>query len=636
MAVEVSEVDPALAEDRDRLSVALNMIVNKMALREDLLLTCIWNPAPVAGQPDAPAWFVPADRMVTINATVALDGAEPGEVNPLTRPGRRAHPEIIGLMSHEAAHAHSTDWPEGFGKGLRPAVAKAAVLLEEPRIELGQRLRRPMDRPFLRAQSVMLDLRSFRLGRSEVDDRWSAASAALLVLGRYDAGVLDLDDVQPVLPVLTGLLGEDDLRGLRSLWQEALDLADGDVDGLIDVATRWVDLVGEPPEPPSMGCLMAVSGGAGDQPPTEDDGWDDPDAPATPGEPGDGDGSGSGSGDTSLAEALEAVQASAKAGAEAEIDGTVDPGPNPAVLKVKAQNEADDKAQKAAEKAAKGVFDGESHTKASPVTLGSPRLPTAAERVLARQMGEALRKAQFRDRTVTHRASQTPPGRLRGREAMLGRAQRSRGALVTAQPFRNTVRTRVPEPPVSLGVMVDGSGSMMWATKIMASLAWASAHAITYTHGQAATVVFGSSVVALAKPNQPPTHVQPFEADAGWENFSAGFAALDGALNLTRGTGVRVLVVVSDGHFVQSGQPQAAKEAVRRMTRNGALVLWIPGNAVIPPGAIGVDVDLSPKSCPAGSTPQQRKAFEAADEARRMGSIPTAITAALTTALRRG
>lgn len=644
-AVLAIDVDPETFAARERLTVSLNRIVNRMAWRDDLLLECVWNPRPVRGQPDAPAWFVPADAKITINAVVALDGADPADVDPLTPAGRATHPEIIGLMSHEAAHAAFTAWPAGFGGGLPPAVAKAAVLLEEPRIEYRQRSRRPMDQPFLRAQSVMLDLRPFRLGHGTVEDRWAAATAALLTLGRVDAGVLDIDDVAPIRAVLLDLLGADDLRGLRGLWQEALDLDDGDTAALVDVATRWVDLVGAPPTPPPLGCLMAMDGSVGSQPPTEDDGWDDPDdsshgsgdaagsdSDAQP--DGDGGGSDTAEGSDALAAALAAVRESAHAGAVEDIDTGPNAAPDPAVLQAKAQQAADDVKQQNAKKSAKGVFDSEKH-KRSDITLGTPRLPTSDERRLARQMGEALRKAQFRDRTVTTVAAATPPGRLSGRDAMLGSAQRSRGGMVTAKPFKATVRRRVPEPPVRLGIMVDGSGSMAWATDIMATIAWAGAHAVTYAHGQSATVVFGGSVVALARPGMPPSHVTPFAADGGWENFSLGFAALDGALNLTRGSGVRLLVVVSDGHFVQAGQPQAAREAVARMRRGGGHVLWVPGTAVVPPGAVPVDVDLTPGRPGRALGSAERAAFDAQDRERRMAAIPVAITAALTTALGR-
>lgn len=631
--VSPATVSPATVAARHRLVTALNRMVNAMAGRDDLLLECVWNADPVAGQPDAPAWFVPADLTVTLNAHIGLQGADPAAVDPLTAAGRRGNPVLVGLLAHESGHAQSTRWPDDVGAGLPAAVTRAVSLLEEPRIEYRQVTRRPQDRPFLRAcASTLLDLNAFATGGSPVADRWAAATAAALVLGRVDAGVLDPDDVDAVVPVLRHLLGEDDLQALTGLWRAALDLPDGDVEGLIDLATRWVAVVGEPPseaEMPRLGCHLP----AGHGPAGEDAAAPDPAAADPAADPSAADGASSGQ--DPLVAALDAALSAARDGAREELEAELSSGPDLAAEAARAQTDEDDEAQRRARDTARGVFGDVVSRGAAAVTLGAPRPPTEDERVLARAMGEALRRARFRDRSIVTRTSAAPPGRLSGREAMLGVAQRSRGALVTARPFRSTVRRRVPEPPVMLGIAIDVSGSMRWAEDIMATVAWAGAHAVTSVHGRSASVVFGSGVAPLAHPGCPPTRVTPFCADAGWENFSGAFAALDGALNLTRGVGVRLLVVVSDGHFVAAGQPEAAQDAVTRMRRGGGHVLWIPGDAVVPDGATAVEIDLAPAPVPGGLTrPVEVEAFHRRDAARRMARIPEAITTALTAALR--
>jgi hypothetical protein len=321
-------------------------------------------------------------------------------------------------------------------------------------------------------------------------------------------------------------------------------------------------------------------------------------------------------------------------GAQEEVDAEIGAGPNAAAAAARAQADDDDDAQRADQDIATIVFGSSASAARSAESLGTPRAPTEDERALARAMGEALRRARFRDRSLTTRMSATPPGRLSGRDAMLGAAQRSRGAVVTARPFRSTVRRRVPEPPVTLGIAVDVSGSMWWAEDIMATVAWAGAHAVRSVHGRSASVLFGTGVTPLAYPGCPPAQVTPFSADASWENFSGAFAALDGALNLTRGAGVRLLVVVSDGEFVGDGQPEAAADAVARVRRGGGHVLWIPSDVIVPDGATAVDVNLSPAPVPPGLTGAEIDAFERRDAARRMARIPDAITAALTAALR--
>src|SRR5690625_4916691 len=102
----------AVEQERLEFTARLNRIINPLAGRTDLLLECVWNADPEAGQPDAPAWFEPGACRVTVNAPVVLGDADPADVDPLTTSGRRRHPEVVGVCAHEAAHAHCTLWPD--------------------------------------------------------------------------------------------------------------------------------------------------------------------------------------------------------------------------------------------------------------------------------------------------------------------------------------------------------------------------------------------------------------------------------------------------------------------------------------------------------------------------------------------
>lgn len=81
--------DVATYQARTRLTARLNRVINRFAERDDLILYCLWRPL---RDGEAPAWFDPRAREVTLNAHVGLQGAAPSEVNPLTRGGRRKHP----------------------------------------------------------------------------------------------------------------------------------------------------------------------------------------------------------------------------------------------------------------------------------------------------------------------------------------------------------------------------------------------------------------------------------------------------------------------------------------------------------------------------------------------------------------
>lgn len=570
-------------KQRDALTARLNDIINTLANRDDLLLDCVWDkPLDDPSLPGAPAWFDPRSAQVTVNATYALQGRDPATVEPRTAAGRGADPVIVGLLCHEAGHAHSTAWGETplSDGSLSPAVRKAAVLLEEPRIEYRQLQRRPHDLPFLRAQSALIDLGPFSSGDalSSSTGQWSLGVCALMTLGRRDAGVLQASDVTAVEPLLGDLLGSDVLEALQSVWASALALDDGDVDGLIATAERWNEVLGDPPQDvqvlpvsctehdesaDSQDCEGAGSPN-GDDGGTESgasqaDGGDSGDgsAPAdeSPADSTDGDLTGA------LASLLEDVAESGRA--EAAFAAQQDEARDQ-----RQQAAKDVELQKAAQKAATKLLQRSRRSVTG-------RTPQPAERALANSFARALRQAQFRERTATQVRSDTPPGRIDGRDAMLGSAQRARGDVVTARPFRQTVRRRVPEPPLSVGTMVDVSSSMQWATQILPSLAWAFSHAAHSIHGTAATVAFGSKVTPLMLPGSPATVVPTITADDATEKFAEGFAVVDGALNLTCGKGARVLVVVSDGVFVGPGELDAGRCAVARLLRNGAHVIWV-------------------------------------------------------------
>lgn len=623
-------VDDAVLRDRTLLTARLNRVVNHFAGRDDLLLFCLWRPPK---QGEAPAWFDASRSHVTINAHVGLQGVEPGVVNPLTAAGRRRHPEIVGLLTHEAAHAHSTDMSEAameYRKWVHaedPLLLQVMTLLEEPRIEFRQVQRRPHDRYYLRAQSVMIDLAPFALdSASDVSrlDRWRAATVALLVFGRVDAGILTSYDADHVEPLLLEALGEDDLGRLREVQQKAILTEDGDLEGLLACSREWLEVVGRPTVDDETEQLMELlaalfacagvgsgSGSGDDSSESEgDDEWansaDEETEASDGGEPGEDGGDESSEGDSGdesngdslgvlsgLGDALKEMAAEVATEVADEAAAQDAEEAAHAAGKQNAENRTKESKKLAQQtRVAAGVFDSE---QGSLPALKGTRPPTPDERRLARQVGVALKRAQFRDRTATKYASMTPPGRLNGRDAMLGEAQKAMGNMVTAKPF-HTKRTRhAPEPPITLGLLADYSGSMGWASEALASVSWIFAHAMTYVTGTMASALFGEQVVPLTRPGERPAKVQEYAANGGWENFGKAYDAINGALHLTRGTGVRLLVVISDGFFVDHKARLAQAEALDDLKRAGVKVLWagLPVRTDFPDNALHVELPLS-------------------------------------------
>lgn len=611
---------------RSALTRRMHKLLLVQSGREDLLLHVEWDPAKLAAAP-APAFFDLLTNTVTLQGPLGLNGLETAQADPRTPAGRAKMAAMIGMCAHEASHAHSSPGPaqhRALMAALSPAEFTACGLLEEARIEGRQLARRPQDRQYLRASArLVIGELSEWITASTGATRAAAAHTTALMLGRARAGVFTADEVAAAHAVLDESL-DGDLPALVEIIEAFVALADEDLDQMQELARQWVALVGEnPAEDAPTGCSVSQES-------------EDQDGQSQSGASGDGqgqDGEGQGqdgedSGGTpetpaqaarrvfgqQLAEALQETAEATEAADEApQTPARVVPTKHVEAAQVRAEDNA---AHEAAKKVAAAVFDDtvshgySAHRTANP--FGPERQPSTAERRAARTIGVALKSAQFRDRTLTAYESTTPPGRLNGRDAMFGAAQRTLGMPVTATPFRAEHSRRAPEPPMTLGFSFDISGSMSWAEEVLASMAWSFAHATTYVKGRSASVLFGGSVHALVHPGRVPARVRTFECPDGSEDFTGAFAALDGALNLVRGTGVRLLTVISDGHY-KGTQTRGCQEAVGRFVRSGGHVLWIgqPGT-VFPEGVIPLEIDT-----------------------REVDQVPAAVAATLTTVLRR-
>lgn len=559
---------------REALEVRMSTVMRALSGADDLDTTLLWDLEHQPGQPNAPAWFSPVTRTVSINAAFALQGDDPGTVNPLTPEGRRKHPHIIGLGCHEASHVRFTQWSKEGREVLAresPSVREVAEMLEEPRIEKRYLAVRPQDRGYLRAQSVLIDTSQFSPPTDEERemmevmgwvDGWRAGILCLLTLARGDAGVLEPDDLVNPRRVLSLVLG-DTLDHLEPLWKEALELEDGDVEGLIDVARRWVDEVGEKPE--GLLTISLCSGGPPEAPEFADDllGDAEPDSALIGGE-----------GDL-LSDLMESLTEDIGHEIEVEADAQMQAEMKEQEREDQRKQEAQDrKDQKKAQKKTQDFFnDPNSGPKKLVKAPDSQRRePTDFERQFAVRMAREIKRARFRERSKITTLSQHPPGRLQGREAMLYTAQRSMRIQTTARPFRNRVSRHTEEPPISLGIMTDISSSMDAFASFATAFSWASTQAVQGI-GQAMAVSYNAKVTVLNAPGEHPTNPYPLATSGSNEDWRTAFPLIDGGLNLSTGSGARLLFVFSDGEYYPI-QAQAARADIQRLERGGAKVLW--------------------------------------------------------------
>ena len=78
----------------------------------------------------------------------------------------------------------------------------------------------------------------------------------------------------------------------------------------------------------------------------------------------------------------------------------------------------------------------------------------------------------------------------------------ARGVRQEVAPFRKKVRKQTDEPTLTVGVMVDISGSMSSAMEPMASTAWIMSEAVRRVQGKTAMVYYGNEVFTTLKPGQ--------------------------------------------------------------------------------------------------------------------------------------
>lgn len=520
------------------LSTALVDEVEVIADREDLLVTI----APGAGG-GAPACFYPARALIEVDGEHL--GVDPATVDPANLADRARYATTWGLLTHECGHAKHTTWdvPEG----TPPAVAEAAMLLEEPRMEAAQVRRRPDDRLWLRASAtnlILADTDATDPARAPQMTTADAAHTAALLLARVDGGILTATETAPVATVVESILGADLLAELRALWCEALDTADDDADTMIDLGRRWCAAVGTDPDNPNPD-----SGASGDADASNGSGVPSPLTQAI---------------GRALANVARAVAQQA-------------PPQDPAAVAA-AQQAAQDAEHEANEATARTVFSGAYYNPkgyGATATAGT-RPPTADERSAARVLARALSTAGVRERVAVKSTSPIPPGRLRMRGALAADAQRAAGATVTAEPFTRTARLITPAPLLRLGIACDVSGSMGYLRRPVASTAWILAHAAAraIVPVTTATVIYGAHVRPITHPGTVPNRVTEFEADDGSHDIAAATAALDGALGLSRPGAARLLVIVSDGHY-DDEERAAGRAQVDRVRASGCAVLWL-------------------------------------------------------------
>jgi hypothetical protein len=583
--ITYGRVAPSINEsDADWYGVAAQVgtHVNKRAHRTDI--TAVVSTTAGMG---APACFIPSLSEMHINTSV-VDLGSADKVDLADRLWMLGHASAVGAMDHEAAHARHTkfDPRELMDEyGATRKMIDVITTLEEPRIEANSVRTTPATRPFLRGCAMEIVARDFVIP----DSKYGAAAAAGLLLARVDAKVLSKGEVAHFRRMIRKVLGTDVLAVLEPLWQRFLRLRDDDYEGMVDVATQWLEAIEEDPEDSEGMVGMAMMG--------------EP-LPGDPGE-GDGEGEGSGSGDSEDGEDGEpkdgdkfgkAIKAKVHE-AEVKMDGeiVVERGAERAERRMAERRadaerakEGDREHEKAFKPSAGGLY-GFSPTGFSHYSHSRP--PSADERRAAKALARTLERIDYRDRAVAKVTSTVPPGRLRGRMAVQAEAYAETGRdSSTVEVWSGKRRKRVDSTPLTIGFAGDVSGSMGSAMEPLASSQWVMTTAGSHIDAKVASVLFGDRVHGITPCGVKEKDVRVFDACDGSEAFKGAALALDRELNLLDGAGARLLFIASDGVFVSGTDKAYAHTFMALAKRKGVAVIFLDFTNGMGYGSYGASV----------------------------------------------
>lgn len=540
----------------------INELVNEWARRSDIV-TFIGEGAGHG----APACWVPAIAEMEVNVDVAFgEGTDPTYVGDLTdRKVQFDHPVAVGAVLHEAMHAKHTRFDlRSIGDIEDRFEADLIVWFEESRIEARGVKAFPQNRAFLRACALRLVVGDLK----ESDDFAGRgikgfSQLMLLSLARVDAGVLKKKDVKIVHDAAEEFFGTKTLRTLRSIWTRAqAHKDDSDWTGLHTLAKEWVKALEEsgndPKDDPNgeglpdwlKELLQSMMGEGSEE-----------------GEGGEGSPGGSGGLLEAMADDTETdAQSEANSQAVREVMEAIAEAKNAAAAEAKEHSDT------SSEVFGRGTGPGPAYTSSA---LVEERMPTDNERRAAVALSKALERARYRDRVVTKQTSVIPPGRLSARRALAATEQRSRSAEITAEPWSRKVRKHTEDPNLTVGVLVDISGSMGMAMEPMASTAWILSEATRRVQGKCAMVYYGNDVFPVLKAGQHLEQVKVYSAPDGTEKFDRAFQAMNGALDLLAESGARLLVICSDLYY-GGWEKERTLYWMERCRRNGIAVVVVP------------------------------------------------------------
>lgn len=546
---------------------------------------------PEAAKEAGTAHFVRGTGEIELNTGTLLPGARVADFDLSDRLWQLRNAPFVGAMAHEVAHARysvampldlalarwgaGSDVPGG-GESYSPRELDVVFALEESRVEALLLRRRPELRVFLRRMALEIVNKDFRVAGT----RYGASMGAALTVARVDAGSVSREAGKRFGKALRERLSYETLLALRVLWREYQALEPGSLAEwphaeVKRIAADWIRVVAE------------------DEHEDEDSGSDSGNSDLS-GSAGEADGASGESGESGepgefaesggLADVLDQIAREEGVDADTDVGEQVRRESEARRVEERAVD-ADRRARgkSAADKAFRRSRAGSERGHArGPRRSGrravERRAPSPAERAAAVVLARELAKVSVVDKVVVRGISALPPGRLRGSGAVLEAAQRSQGVEVSARPWNSVSRRRVESGSLRVAVLADVSGSMGMSEEPLGVMSYVIAGACGKVDARYCAVLFGDEAEGVVAAGTRVGEVCVADACDGSEAVGDALRVADGELDLldggSGGGGARVVVLLTDAHFVDRGQAEYCRAFMALCRARGVTVVW--------------------------------------------------------------
>lgn len=569
----------------------------------------------------------PKTSEIEINSDRTLPGVSPEDIDLRDDLFVERYPMFTGALYHELGHALASYMtPYRLAKrGMSPQAIEIIVALEEPRVEYVAISEFDAAADGLASLALTLIASEFKGSRSA----YSGSISLALVMGRVIAGTFTEKEGEEFRAAISGVLTDDQIDALIDLARVYItgichptpgdSYSDEEIESyvatLTDLTNRWIDIIEEPSDEEDAESTVLIPGVGdaessdshpdedGDNASDENDGEEAGDAGEDGEEQADIDENADDSGDAAkLREKKPFTPVLDVHASDREHDGPEDKsiGDLAAEIaeaalrmrdardvrrvarigKIKAKRDAAarremSKRHAAGKVAHAGAWSGSMAEHKREFGMRKTE-PTNDMRRAAIALKKALVKATFRDEGKISVAQSAPAKRLRGGAVVQRAAAQSQGRRSDALIWKGKKRSPdAPDIPVRVGVLTDVSGSMNAYEIPSATINYIVGNAVTSMGGHYSNIAFGEEAYGIVRNGHKVRDLISVRADESTENIKNSLLALDREIDLIDGDGIKILILLSDGQFVDDSQRQWADKMFPALATKGVVLLHI-------------------------------------------------------------